>query len=193
MPRTPRRNLLGLKDFLLNKRLLWLLVLTFALGCQKPVGTDTVHLWGKVTIDGKNLPSDADGNILFMTTGVGQAPPSSVDIQGSTYDAESVPKGNVNVIFNITRLTGRMVREDNAPVPDEIARCILKADVYASNDIPRPAWASHTKKQVITTRSHHSGGVNASRCDGSVQFAANDIDVHLWRAMTSASGEETDL
>jgi prepilin-type N-terminal cleavage/methylation domain-containing protein len=48
-----------------------------------------------------------------------------------------------------------------------------------------------TRMQWFTARSKHPGGVNASRCDSSVDFVSNDIDQFVWRAMTSAAGEET--
>jgi len=47
------------------------------------------------------------------------------------------------------------------------------------------------KQQHIAARSHHSGGVNASRCDGSVKFYSDNVDPLLWRALTSAAGDET--
>jgi prepilin-type N-terminal cleavage/methylation domain-containing protein/prepilin-type processing-associated H-X9-DG protein len=42
------------------------------------------------------------------------------------------------------------------------------------------------KQQRITARSRHPGGVNASRCDGSVAFYNDDVDLAVWRALTSA-------
>jgi prepilin-type processing-associated H-X9-DG protein len=48
-----------------------------------------------------------------------------------------------------------------------------------------------TRMQWFTVRSKHPGGVNASRCDGSVDFVSNDVDQITWNAMTSAAGEET--
>jgi prepilin-type N-terminal cleavage/methylation domain-containing protein len=47
-----------------------------------------------------------------------------------------------------------------------------------------------TKRQVYTARSHHPGGVQASRCDGSVSFYSDSIDETVWRALTSAAGGE---
>jgi prepilin-type N-terminal cleavage/methylation domain-containing protein len=48
-----------------------------------------------------------------------------------------------------------------------------------------------TRMQWFTARSKHPGGVNASRCDGSTDFVSGDIDQWVWRALTSAAGEET--
>jgi prepilin-type N-terminal cleavage/methylation domain-containing protein len=46
------------------------------------------------------------------------------------------------------------------------------------------------KQQHIAARSKHPGGVNASRCDGSVNFYSSDVDAALWNALTSAAGAE---
>ncbi|TWT92900.1 putative major pilin subunit [Botrimarina colliarenosi] len=47
-----------------------------------------------------------------------------------------------------------------------------------------------TKQQHIAVRSRHPGGVNASRCDGSVAFYTDDTDPLVWNALTSAAGGE---
>ncbi len=52
-----------------------------------------------------------------------------------------------------------------------------------------PAYG--TRMQYIGARSRHVGGVNASRCDGSVGYFNESIDPFVWNAMSSASGEET--
>ncbi len=46
------------------------------------------------------------------------------------------------------------------------------------------------KQQRITARSRHPGGVNASRCDGSVGFFTDDIDLSTWRSLTTAAGSD---
>ena len=47
-----------------------------------------------------------------------------------------------------------------------------------------------TKQQHISARSKHPGGVNASRCDGSVSFYTDSIDLFVWNSLTSAAGNE---
>ena len=44
---------------------------------------------------------------------------------------------------------------------------------------------------TFPARSSHSGGVNASMCDGSVRFIPNTIDLDAWRAAASRKGSET--
>jgi prepilin-type processing-associated H-X9-DG protein len=47
---------------------------------------------------------------------------------------------------------------------------------------------------IISARSHHTGGVNASMGDGSVRFVSDSIDLQIWRAVgTRANGEVAQL
>ncbi|MDO4570156.1 MAG: DUF1559 domain-containing protein [Planctomycetia bacterium] len=78
----------------------------------------------------------------------------------------------------------------NSDNGDRISRQKLSDDIYALNNIPVPTMVSSYEAQIMTARSHHSGGVNTSKCDGSVQFVSEDIDTYLWRAYTSAAGQE---
>ena len=43
-----------------------------------------------------------------------------------------------------------------------------------------------------TARSRHPGGVNALRADGSTISIANEIDVAIWRALSTRNGSEVD-
>jgi prepilin-type N-terminal cleavage/methylation domain-containing protein len=52
------------------------------------------------------------------------------------------------------------------------------------NSATQPSYAA------ITARSHHPGGVNAARMDGSVRFEGDDIDRDLWRALSTRNGAE---
>lgn len=84
----------------------------------------------------------------------------------------------------------------NSVVPDEVGRrcpdktdpfnllipCITTGGSVIYKDIP----TSHH----VSARSLHTGGVNASRCDGSVQFITDGIDLFVWRALASAQGED---
>ena len=44
---------------------------------------------------------------------------------------------------------------------------------------------------MITSRSHHAGGVNTARMDGSVHFVADGITIATWRALATRAGDET--
>lgn len=45
--------------------------------------------------------------------------------------------------------------------------------------------------QIVNARSLHSGGVNASMCDGTVRFVAESISVAVWRAAGTSRGNES--
>jgi hypothetical protein len=91
----------------------------------------------------------------------------------------------------------------NSSAPDVIARQWLPADVYLQNGIPNPTRApgnvrippgvdsDPSKWQYQVARSHHKGGVNASRCDASVKFYADGTDPYVWNCLSSAAGDES--
>jgi prepilin-type N-terminal cleavage/methylation domain-containing protein/prepilin-type processing-associated H-X9-DG protein len=43
---------------------------------------------------------------------------------------------------------------------------------------------------LSTARSRHTGGVNASLCDGSVRFVTESLDLSVWRALATRQGGE---
>jgi prepilin-type processing-associated H-X9-DG protein len=45
--------------------------------------------------------------------------------------------------------------------------------------------------QIITARSRHSGGVNASLLDGSVRFVSQTINIDVWHGASTSEGGET--
>jgi hypothetical protein len=86
----------------------------------------------------------------------------------------------------------------NTPAPEWIDRHKAPPEIYRSNNIPDPRcppsgtctegatswWLCH-----IAARSHHPGGVNVSRCDASLDFVSDSIDLLVWREMASAWGD----
>jgi hypothetical protein len=43
---------------------------------------------------------------------------------------------------------------------------------------------------ALTSRSYHEGIVNAAMMDGSVRSWANDVDILIWRAVSTRAGNE---
>jgi prepilin-type N-terminal cleavage/methylation domain-containing protein/prepilin-type processing-associated H-X9-DG protein len=62
------------------------------------------------------------------------------------------------------------------------------ASGFTENNWPLPAGGGNPEDTRIAARSRHRGGVNTSRCDGSVAFVADNIGELVWRAMTTARG-----
>ncbi len=83
----------------------------------------------------------------------------------------------------------RQLAENNITEPCRVP-CGLQYNLPEDN-VAAYELRGETKQQAMVARSHHPGGVNASRCDGSVTFASDDTDEFLWRALTSAAGGET--
>jgi prepilin-type N-terminal cleavage/methylation domain-containing protein/prepilin-type processing-associated H-X9-DG protein len=49
---------------------------------------------------------------------------------------------------------------------------------------------NHHKQQHIAARSRHNGGVNVSRCDGSVDFVTDNIDPYVWNCLCTAAADD---
>ena len=87
----------------------------------------------------------------------------------------------------------------NSPLPDRIDRYKDPDDgIYLSNGIPVPIVAGSTGGSqwwlsYISARSHHPGGVNISRCDASVDFVSDDVDILAWQKMASAWGGSDEI
>ena len=65
------------------------------------------------------------------------------------------------------------------------------ASGFTTNNWPLPAGGGDPEDTHIAARSRHRGGVNTSRCDGSVAFVSDTIGELVWRAMTSSRGAGT--
>ncbi|QDU60255.1 putative major pilin subunit [Planctomycetes bacterium Pan216] len=81
----------------------------------------------------------------------------------------------------------------NASACDEMTRAVPTASEQRSaglcTTLLNSGWA-RVQQQAVAARSRHAGGVNASLCDGAVRFVSDGIDVGLWRAMSTARGNE---
>jgi len=59
------------------------------------------------------------------------------------------------------------------------------------NSLQEGKSATQPTYAAVTARSYHPGGVNIVLMDGSVQWAADTIDLNIWRARSTRSGGET--
>jgi prepilin-type processing-associated H-X9-DG protein len=46
---------------------------------------------------------------------------------------------------------------------------------------------------ATSAKSYHTGGVQVGRCDGSVSFVTQNIDLNVWRALGSIDGGESNV
>jgi prepilin-type N-terminal cleavage/methylation domain-containing protein/prepilin-type processing-associated H-X9-DG protein len=74
----------------------------------------------------------------------------------------------------------------NSPLPDRIYA------INYCNPIPKMPCdvSTATNPAMFGSRSQHPGGVNAALADGSVRFFAENIDLNIWRALSTARGSE---
>ena len=78
----------------------------------------------------------------------------------------------------------------NSSQPD-----IMQSDGYCDNtgSMNPPCYGPHSAANPMTmaARSRHAGGVQAAMCDGSVRFFSNDVELAVWRALSTSQGRET--
>jgi hypothetical protein len=93
-----------------------------AVGCGEG-GAQGVHLQGKVTVNGQQLPTDAEGTVMFRTTRSGQGNAATARIEAGRYDSPATPTGPLKVFFTVQKPTGRMLdngRGDPSPEYESI-------------------------------------------------------------------------
>jgi prepilin-type processing-associated H-X9-DG protein len=65
-----------------------------------------------------------------------------------------------------------------------------------SNDYLAPCVrksGGNVEQFILGARSFHSGGVNASKCDGSAELVSDDVDLTVWRSQSTIAGEDPPL
>jgi len=77
----------------------------------------------------------------------------------------------------------------NSSLPDHLL-CIGQTERPAPCSGGSGAWDAAA---YAAARSRHPGGVNTLRCDGSVGFVSNTIDLAAWRALGSSQGGESSV
>ncbi len=73
----------------------------------------------------------------------------------------------------------------NADQGDATSPCVDRPDL----DLPCRTVGTENN-MYITSRSRHSGGVQAGMCDGSVRFVTEDVDTVAWKGASSIDGGE---
>ena len=97
-------------------------------------------------------------------------------------------RGDIQNNQGVFRFHTRMT--PNSPEGDRV-----KPPWYRDNGDPaipvKPASSQNPEKSAA--RSRHPGGVNASKCDGSLQFYTDDIELQTWKEMGSMNGGSNEV
>lgn len=87
---------------------------------------------------------------------------------------------------------GGVFRFQTINTPNSSAPDVLAAGWFQdTNDPLMPATAGTWQNQQSAARSRHVGGVNASHCDGSVAFYANEVTLAVWQSLGTMDGGES--
>lgn len=81
----------------------------------------------------------------------------------------------------------------NSSSPDVQTGGICANPPVTSPNMPCTTTSTASAARLMAARSLHTGGVNASMCDGSVRFVQDSISIVTWRALSSARGGEVDV
>ncbi|MDR2116316.1 MAG: DUF1559 domain-containing protein [Planctomycetaceae bacterium] len=84
----------------------------------------------------------------------------------------------------------------NSKEPDRIDTssgryCFVESDAVPCLGTGAGTAVYGSARAIVTPRSRHNGGVNASMMDGSVRFVSNTISWKVWQAMSTANGKDS--
>jgi prepilin-type processing-associated H-X9-DG protein len=105
---------------------------------------------------------------------------TSLNEGGQSFDAVSTPNSTVrDFVF----------RRCPDTVGDGGTLCEVDP---ASSQIGFPNPEGGGNAQHYSARSRHPGGVHAAMCDGSVHFFTDEIDLKVWRNLSTSKGGEVE-
>ncbi|BBO35832.1 DUF1559 domain-containing protein [Lacipirellula parvula] len=83
------------------------------------------------------------------------------------------------------QITTRMAPNSSAP---DVTVCSTQ-----NNAIAPCLRKSGAAQFILASRSAHSGGVNASKCDGSAEFVSDGVDLAVWRSQSTIAADDPPL
>ena len=154
--------------------------------------------WGPVTMPAV-LPLSGGNSPWGFTDGVTRASPRISKLDSFT-DGTSNTLAFSEVIMHdndaAADFRGDMINDDSQcgrfmtiDTPNSSSIDVMQGWCVpdAVNNLPCSPTGANGK---IAARSKHTGGVNASFCDGSIRFISNSIPLVTWRAISTMNGSE---
>ena len=83
--------------------------------------------------------------------------------------------------------------ENGVALPDTIAACDDQDQNLVGDPMKCVNVTDGFENTWAAARSEHAGGVNASLADGSVHFFNDNIDLQIWRALSTPSGPDGEV
>ncbi len=160
-----------------------------------PFGPVNVTKLSRITDGTSNTLMMSEGLVLPETAGWGGPySDSQTALGGQTFTGWQTP--NSDLPDAICRLGAWInnVRDgfiaQGIPVP--ISEVTLQAYTVQGQVSPLADYDDPLghRRQYFTARSHHTGGVNASKCDGSVSFVRDEVSPAVWQALTTAWADD---
>ena len=143
---------------------------------QSDVGKDNLGRWKMGLGLGTKLKDIIDGSSHTLMISEVLGYDSSEDARG----------GWVLHAMGSTNFTALLA--PNSESQDVLPMC----DTQIPNGHPLKCRRNRSSGRVwAAARSQHFPGVNASHCDGSVKFYANDVDLTIWQALATKAGNES--
>lgn len=89
--------------------------------------------------------------------------------------------------FNPPNASPQTASDPNEPDGRDWSVCVDRPELGA---YCKPLSTGGVNQMQLAARSQHSGGVLSAMCDGSTQFVANEIDLLIWRGLSTRDGDE---
>jgi prepilin-type processing-associated H-X9-DG protein len=125
----------------------------------------------------------------FKPSTLGVPPPASVTALSAFFGGTFDSNGHTEWVEGDVHETGFTTTfVPNTKVPYVANGQTYDIDLTSARDgesITLPTYGA------VTSRSFHSGGVNAALMDGSVRFVTGGIDLIVWRSLGTRNGGET--
>jgi prepilin-type N-terminal cleavage/methylation domain-containing protein len=137
--------------------------------------------------------------------GIGQVPAHGRGRYGKNVSLGEITDGTSNTLMAAEILQGRTddlrgftwwggatgfvtFMPPNSTLPDVVTGGICRP--LTMPRMPCTTTSTATRPRMMGARSLHTGGITTCRCDGSVGFIANSIDIVTWNGLGTARGGE---